>query len=84
MLSGQLFRLRRYNGDSQHTNKIERDKIDGFHIHKATSRYQESGFQEDAFAEKSIKYDDWNSALSAMLSENNFIYYAAKGQKRLS
>lgn len=36
-----VFRLRRYNGNShQHTNTIEKQTIDGFHVHQATERYQ--------------------------------------------
>ena len=42
--SNQLFRLRRYNGNShEHTNKIENEKLHDFHIHLATKRYQERG-----------------------------------------
>src|SRR3972149_2533928 len=50
--STQLFRLRRYNGKShEHSNKIEGMRFYDFHIHQATERYQDSGFDEDAFAE---------------------------------
>ena len=41
----RYFRLRRYNGwTDPHTNRIEKEKIDGFHIHFATERYQLKGF----------------------------------------
>ncbi|HII30337.1 hypothetical protein COT48_03275 [Candidatus Woesearchaeota archaeon CG08_land_8_20_14_0_20_47_9] len=84
MINGKLFRLRRYNGDShEHTNKIERNKMDGFHIHKATERYQSIGFREDAYSEKTTKYSDWRTALNAMISDNNFIMEVAKNQTRL-
>ena len=45
LIGGKLFRIKRYNGDSHgHINKLEKIKIEGFHIHKATQRYQENGF----------------------------------------
>lgn len=71
--SNQLFRLRRYNGrHGQHTNSIEGDTFYEFHIHKATERYQESGFNEDAFAEPTARYGDFNSALMCMLQDCGF------------
>ena len=50
--SSKLFRLRRYNGKhGEHTNRIEGTTFYNFHIHQATERYQESGADEDTFAE---------------------------------
>lgn len=47
-----LFRLRRYNGKShEHTNRLERERFYGFHIHLATERYQQLGLREDAYAQ---------------------------------
>ncbi len=84
MLEGKLFRVKRYNGDAgDHTNSIERDRIEGFHIHKATQIYQENGFREDAFAIKTTKFSDWKSALKLMLAENNFLLKVDDGQSRL-
>ena len=84
VLDGNLFRLKRYNGDShQHTNKIEGDEIEGFHIHTATQRYQERGFQPEGFAESSKRYSDWKTALKVMLNETNFKMPVDAKQKRL-
>ena len=84
VIGGKMFRLRRYNGDShEHTNPISREKIDGFHIHKATQEYQENGFREDAFAVKTSKFSDWKTALNLMIKENNFLPQVEEGQRRL-
>ena len=69
----QLFRLLRHNGLShEHTNSIERETFYGFHIHKATSRYQQLGAREDAFAEPTSEYSDFAGALNLMVSSGNF------------
>ncbi|MBI4738862.1 hypothetical protein HY772_04835 [Candidatus Woesearchaeota archaeon] len=84
MIDGSLFRLKRYNGTSHdHTNKIERTRFSGFHIHAATQRYQENGFQEDGFAEHTVRYSDWKSAMEQMVRENNFVMDVDRNQKRL-
>lgn len=84
IISGTVFRLRRYNGDShEHSNKIEHNTLEGFHKHTATKRYQELGCREDFYAEKATNYSDWSSALKAMIAENNFQYLLPDGQQRL-
>lgn len=84
ILSGRVFRIRRYNGDAHpHSNKIEKETIDGFHIHQATERYQELGSREEYYAQKTTEYSDLNSALSTMLKENNFHHFVDIKQKRL-
>ena len=61
--SNLLFRLRRYNGKShEHTNKIEGLTFYDYHIHTATLRYQEAGFDADGYAESSTEYADLQSA----------------------
>jgi len=71
--SNQLFRLCRYNGKShEHSNIIEEEKFYGFHIHQATFRYQESGSNEDAYAEPTNRFSDFNQALSCMLKDCGF------------
>jgi hypothetical protein len=69
-----VFRLRRYNGSShQHTNVIERQTLDGFHIHAATERYQQlGGAKEDHYAEKTDRYYHLDSAIQCMLAECGF------------
>jgi hypothetical protein len=68
--SNQLFRLRRYNGKShEHTNIIEGSKFYSFYIHQATTRYQESGSNEDSYAEPTDLFSDFNQALSCMLKD---------------
>lgn len=71
--SNQFFRLRRYNGKhGEHTNQIEGDRFYDFHIHRATERYQESGMDEDAFAETTDRYADFHGALRCMLEDCGF------------
>jgi hypothetical protein len=83
-INGRLFKLKRYNGNlHEHINKIENQKISGFHIHKATQRYQEMGFREEGYAEVSKKYVDWRTALNSMLNDNNFLVEVEKSQERL-
>jgi hypothetical protein len=69
----RLFRLRRHNGPShRHPNKLEGDLIDGPHVHIATARYQEAGFKEDAYAERTDRYVDLTGAIEYMLAVANF------------
>jgi len=71
--SNQLFRLRRYNGKShEHTNIIEGNTFYDFHIHQATERYQQLGAREDAFAESTAKFSEFNEALSCMIADCGF------------
>jgi len=71
--SSKLFRLRRYNGKhGEHTNQIEGNTFYDFHIHQATERYQESGADEDTFAEPTDRYGDFHSALRCMLEDCGF------------
>ena len=69
-----VFRLRRYNGSShQHTNILERETINGFHIYKATERYQRlTGSKEDHFAEKTDRYYHLESAIECLLVDCGF------------
>ena len=71
--SNQLFRLRRHNGKShEHTNQIEQITFYDFHIHMATERYQELGTREDAFAEVTDRYGDYESALRCLVEDCGF------------
>jgi hypothetical protein len=71
--SNQIFRLQRYNGKShEHTNIIENIKFYGFHIHKATERYQEIGAREDAFAEQTNRFSDFHGAIDCMMADCGF------------
>jgi len=71
-MSNVLFRLRRYNGKShEHTNHIEGETFYDFHIHLATERYQEIGTREDAFAEPTNRYGDFQAALQCMIQDVN-------------
>jgi len=79
----QLFRLRRHNGKShEHTNKIEGGKFYDFHIHKATARYQNSGFREDAYAEPTTEFADLAGALGCLLKDCAF-EFVDDGQGKL-
>jgi hypothetical protein len=71
--SNQLFRLRRHNGKShEHTNQIEGSTFYDFHIHMATERYQELGTREDAFAEATDRFGDYESALRCLVHDCGF------------
>ncbi len=71
-LLNQLFRLRRYNGnDHTHTNEIEKVKVQGFHIHFATARYQRRGLREDDYAEATNRYKDVNEAFECLIADAN-------------
>lgn len=70
--STRLFRLRRYNGAThRHQNRIERNRIFGFHIHMATERYQTHGMREDGFAEPTDRYFDFESARLCLFEDAN-------------
>lgn len=70
--SSQLFRLRRYNGKShQHTNHMENETFHDFHIHLATERYQEFGTREDAYAEPTDRYGDFDGAFRCLTKDAN-------------
>lgn len=72
--SNRLFRLLRYNGRShEHTNRIEGDTFYGFHVHRATERYQRIGADEDAYAEPAPRYGDFGGALACMLADAGFV-----------
>ena len=65
-----LFRLRRYNGRThEHTNRIERQRIGGFHIHYATERYQAMGTWEDGYAVPTVRYADFWGAVNCMVED---------------
>jgi len=70
--SNQRFRLRRYNGKHQHTNKIERIHFFDYHIHQATERYQLLGVREDTYAEPSNRFSNLNEAVNCLLEDCNF------------
>src|ERR1039457_960242 len=71
--SNQLFRLRRHNGKShEHTNQIEASTFYDFHIHMATERHQELGMREDAYAEATDRFGDFDSAFRCLLDDGGF------------
>jgi hypothetical protein len=67
-----IFRLRRYNGRHVHTNAIENVKLNDFHFHTATERYQKRGPREDSFAEVSSRHWDLDSAITCLLEDCGF------------
>ena len=70
--SNVLFRLRRYNGKHEHTNRLEKHRFYDFHIHCATERYQELGADEDAYAEPTDRYATIADALTCLLQDCAF------------
>ena len=67
-----LFRLRRYNGKHVHTNEIEKQKLNDFHFHTATERYQKRGAKEDSFAEPTSRHWNLDSAVRCLLEDCGF------------
>ncbi len=72
--SGPELRLRRHNGKGHaHANKIEGTRLPStFHVHIATERYQQRGFDIDGYAEVTTAFSDLATALDAMLRVANF------------
>ena len=68
----KFFRLKRYNGNHEHTNTIEDEKVSGFHIHTATERYQVNSVREEDYAEPTERYTDVNGALKCLFADANF------------
>ncbi len=68
----KFFRLKRYNGNHEHTNTIEDEKVSGFHIHTATERYQMNSIREEDYAEPTQRYTDVNGALKCLFADANF------------
>jgi hypothetical protein len=65
------FKLRRYNGKHEHTNKLEKHKLFDFHIHYATQRYQDAGRAEESYAEETNRYSDIKGALTCLINDCN-------------
>lgn len=70
--SNTLFRLCRYNGKHQHSNRLEGEEFYDFHIHQATERYQHSGYREDTYAEPTDRYSTVEQALQCMFDDCGF------------
>ena len=72
--TGTAFRICRYNGIPKrpHNNKIEKRKIYGYHIHFATARYQERGYDEDTYAEETDRYHNLEGALQCLIQDASF------------
>lgn len=69
----RTFRLMRNNGSNhRHPNRLEGNVVAGCHIHTATARYQEAGFEEDGFAEATSVYVDVTGAIQHMLDAATF------------
>jgi hypothetical protein len=67
-----IFRLRRYNGKHPHTNEIECTKLNDFHIHTATERYQKRGAKHDSYAEVTSRHWDLRSAVDCLIEDCGF------------
>lgn len=65
------FKLRRYNGKHEHTNRLENQKFFDFHIHYATQRYQDAGRKEESYAEETNRYSDIKGALTCLINDCN-------------
>ncbi|SRR6266446_1428059 len=72
-VSYTVFRLRRYNGRHPHSNHLEGERFQNFHIHMATERYQKVGCDEESYAQETNLHWDLNSAIERMLEDCGFI-----------
>ena len=64
------FRLRRHNGKNHsHTNQLEGDTFQDFHIHIATERYQNSSHSDDHYAKTTNKYGEFKEALECLFED---------------
>ena len=62
----------RFNGNhGRHKNRLERETIDGPHIHKLTERYQRMTTHPDGYAVATRDYTDLKSALGAFMKATN-------------
>lgn len=65
--------LVRYNGDhGSHKNVIEKELIEGCHIHTATERYQSAGLRIDSYAVTTKDYSSYNTAFDRFIKDLNF------------
>ncbi len=55
--------MTRYNGCHIHVNKLEKEKIECFHIHKITEKYQKANFKDEGYAKLTDSYSNYDSAL---------------------
>ncbi|HYA36133.1 MAG TPA: hypothetical protein VEF03_10965 [Candidatus Binataceae bacterium] len=78
--------MRRYNGlhggHGGHKNLIEDQEVTGYHIHKASNRYQIAGHREDGYAVPSTAFSDVPGALRLMFAECGFKMPAPKTDNR--
>lgn len=73
--TGETFNLVRCNGSSHnHKNRIEKNNLYGTHIHVATERYIENGYQPEAFAEESAEYNNINEAIEYLMKITYITY----------
>ena len=63
--------LVRYNGCHIHVNKLEKQKIECFHIHKITEKYQKVDFREEGYAELTKSYCSYDTAIKEFIKNNN-------------
>lgn len=87
---GTEYILRRHNGahPSRHTNRWE--KLHGipdyelpvcYHIHLATERYQQAGLKIDGFAERTVRYQDYQGALLTLFDDGGFVIPDSRGSQ---
>lgn len=66
-------RLRRYDfHDTEHTNRLEGNSVYGYHIHKATERYQRNGYRIDDYAESTNRFSNIPGAIKCLIQDANF------------
>lgn len=62
----------RYNGyHGSHTNRLEKTRVSGPHIHTITERYQLRTQRPDGYAEETDRYTDLNTAINEFIKDMN-------------
>lgn len=76
-----VLRLNGHHG--RHRNYIEKNVIDGPHIHMMTERYQMMTTHPDGYAEPTDRYADLDGAFKVLVDEANIRYEGARRNHRL-
>ncbi len=65
----------RFNGNhGRHKNRIEKDEVDGPHIHIMTERYQLKTTHPDGYAQATSEYKDLDGAIESFMKMANIQY----------
>lgn len=78
--NGSDFILIRCNGYHEHHNYLERTRIRGMHIHRATERYAACQRKDEGFAEPTNEYANFSEAVGHLMKLANIQIEGDKDQ----